>query len=114
MRSAVQHKYPDVQFILDALARSLVVLTAEGDLLLGRWSLRVVQNGQMGNGESDRLSLAKDQFSPIFFCVLEEAQQRTLQENLVTNKQRVSSTLDDFSEECVPETHSLTASSSWR
>ena len=49
MRDAMKHKYPGVQFILDALAGSLVVLTAEGDLLIeddhiessktGKWAM---------------------------------------------------------------------------
>ena len=30
----MEHKYPDVHFVLDVLAGSLVVFTAEGDLLL--------------------------------------------------------------------------------
>ena len=34
MEYAMEHKYLDFQFILNTLAGSLVVLTAEGDLLL--------------------------------------------------------------------------------
>ena len=56
------HKYPDVQFILKALTDSLVVQIAEGDLLLED-DLRVTQDGQVGNGESGRLSHCTDSSS---------------------------------------------------
>ena len=32
MRFAMEHEYPDVKLIMNAVAQSLAVLTAEGDL----------------------------------------------------------------------------------
>ena len=48
MKSAMEHKYRDVQFLLDALAGSLVVLTAEEDHPLRRHEVL----GRPDNGES--------------------------------------------------------------
>ena len=48
MRSTVGHEYPDVLFFWNALVGS------------PRRQLRVAQDEQVGNGESDRLNFGKD------------------------------------------------------
>ena len=76
MRSTMEQKYPDVQFILAALVGSLVVLTAQGYIMLDNdhfespetrmweWSDRVISLGKDPS--------TKSVFSPTLFCAWEE------------------------------------------
>ena len=52
LRSVVELKYLDAQFILNALAGSLMVFSAEGDFLLEDENFEA-QEGHVGSGESD-------------------------------------------------------------
>ena len=126
MRSAMEHKYPDVQFL---------VSTAEGDLLLEDCNFESL--GQVGHGEFDRLSLGKDpssesaRFHRLCLCLGRSSMCLILQGNFKAGgqtiakkadqtlrkastsilvsppqiKQSVSSTLDDLGQECARETY---------
>ena len=74
MRSAMEDKYPNVQFILDALAKILAVLSAEGDLLLedARFELFKTRKWAMVspiNSVVQRSIKQKRTLSPTLFCV---------------------------------------------
>ena len=87
MRSAMEHKYPDVQFIVDALARGSVVLTAEEDLLPGEDNFKSFKTGTRAM-VSPRHSVlaniheAEAYIFPTLFRVWEEARCGILQEML--------------------------------
>ena len=53
MRFAMEHEYPDVQFIQDASAGNLTVLTAEGDT-------HSHSEQEIGEGKPDCVSLGTD------------------------------------------------------
>ena len=59
MRFAMEHKYRDVQFILNALAGSRVVVTAEGHLLLEDDNVESLNVGNWGEAQSWQRSICK-------------------------------------------------------
>ena len=94
MRSAMEHKHPDVQFILDALARILVVLDSEGDLLFEDDHFESFKRRKRAEVRPTDAVLAKVHQARAYVfsnCVL------CLGGGVF--KQHVSSTLDDLGEE---------------
>ena len=81
----MEHEHPDVHFFLDTLAGSLLVDNRRRRPLAGRLSLLVVQHKQMGNGESDRVTVGEDPsskkrtFSQTLLVFWEEARCGSLQ-----------------------------------
>ena len=91
----MEHTYPDVQFIVNAFARSLVVLTEEGELLLEDDNFELLNTGKWVMVSPVHSVMAKIHqvkahiFLPAQHCVWEGARCGTLQEMLKTaNRKR--------------------------
>ena len=56
----MEHKYPDIQFMLDAFVECLAVPNRRGRPRARRRSHRVIQNKKMSNGKSGNSVLAKN------------------------------------------------------
>ena len=99
MRSAMEHKYPDVPFILDALPEAWWFYGTEGDPLLEDDHFESIKQAHGQRWESKRLSWQRPMrqqhtFSPTQYCVWEEAQCGNIQEHLKAGGWKIAEKAD--------------------